>query len=367
MLCVHIQHQLGTFHLDVNFQAETGVTALFGHSGAGKTTLVNAVAGLLSPDHGHISLNGNIWFDTKSAINLPTHHRRVGYVFQDGRLFPHLSVAQNLAFGTRYAAAPLSRTAQDDLIDRLAIRPLLPRRPASLSGGEKQRVALGRALFTAPELLLMDEPLVALDAPRKEEILPYFEQLRDAKGAAIPILYVSHAVDEVARIADNIVLLQDGQIATKGNIFDVLSDPNVVPLLGVREAGAVLRARVLSHAPDGLSTLQTSAGPLELMGVGAQVGAILRLRVLAQDVILTRTRPTGLSSVNILPVTVTSIRSGGGPGAAIALQAGDDRLLARLTLRAVHDLDLSPGVTCYAIVKATSVARGNIGSDPADT
>lgn len=362
MLEVRLKHCLGVFEMDVDFEAGPGITALFGRSGAGKTTLANAVAGLLTPQSGRIVLNGKVLVDTSSGICLPSHKRQLGYVFQNARLFPHLTVAQNLEFGIGYAPAPLSKSARDQLIDLLGIGPLLARRPAALSGGERQRVALGRALFTAPALLLMDEPLAALDTPRKEEILPYIEQLRDTPGGAAPILYVSHAVDEIARLADHILVLQNGRIATQGTVFDVLSDPVVVPLIGVREAGSLITATVTHHAPDGLSTLTTDTGTLELPGVTAAVGTKLRLRVLAQDVILSRTRPEGLSSVNILPVTVVGVRSGDGPGAAVALRAGSDRLLARLTLRAVEELGLEPGTKCHAIVKATTVARGSIGS-----
>lgn len=362
MLEVHLEHQLGDLNLNVNFEAGPGITALFGRSGAGKTTLANAVAGLLTPQNSRIVLNGKVLVDTQDDVHLPPHKRQLGYVFQNARLFPHLTVAQNLNFGISYALTPLAKGPRDELIELLGIAPLLARRPAALSGGERQRVALGRALFTAPALLLMDEPLAALDTPRKEEILPYIERLRDTPGGTVPILYVSHAVDEIARLADRILVLQDGRIATQGTVFDVLSDPVVVPLIGVREAGSIITATVTSHAQDGLSTLATSTGTLELPGVTAAVGTRLRLRVLAQDVILSRTRPEGLSSVNILPVTVTGVRSGEGPGAAVALNAGDDRLLARLTLRAVQDLGLEPGTQCHAIVKATTVARGSIGS-----
>lgn len=362
MLEARLKHRLGVFEMDVTFEAGPGITALFGRSGAGKTTLANAIAGLLTPQSGRIVLNGKVLVDTSSGVTLPPHRRQLGYVFQNARLFPHLTVAQNLEFGIGYASAPLSKSARNQLVDLLGIGPLLARRPAALSGGERQRVALGRALFTAPALLLMDEPLAALDTPRKEEILPYIEQLRDAPGGAVPILYVSHAVDEIARLADRILVLQDGRIATQGTVFDVLSDPVVVPLIGVREAGSLITATVASHAPDGLSTLTTDTGLLELPGVTAAVGTKLRLRVLAQDVILSRTRPEGLSSVNILPVTVIGVRSGDGPGAAVALSAGSDRLLARLTLRAVAELGLEPGTECHAIVKATTVARGSIGS-----
>ena len=209
-------------------------------------------------------------------------------------------------------------------------------------------------------MLLMDEPLASLDTARKEEILPYLESLRDGP-LRLPILYVSHAVDEVARLADRLVLLQDGRVAAAGPLFDVMADPAAVPLLGVREAGAVIAARVEAHAPDGLSTLSLSAGTLELPGVAAPVGATVRLRVLAQDVILSRTRPEGLSSVNVLPVEVTAIHPGDGPGAAIALRAGSDRLLARVTARAVREMGLQVGTACHAILKATTVAPGSIG------
>jgi len=209
-------------------------------------------------------------------------------------------------------------------------------------------------------MLLMDEPLASLDGPRKQEILPYLERLRDGP-LGLPILYVSHAVDEVARLADTLVLIQDGQVRRQGPLFDVMADPAAVPLLGVREAGAVIGATVQSHGDDGISTLAISAGTLELPGVQAEVGARVRLRVMAQDVILSLDRPDGLSSRNVIPVVIQDIHSGDGPGAAIALKAGDDQLLARVTARAVTDLKLHKGMHCYAILKATSVAPGSIG------
>ena len=209
-------------------------------------------------------------------------------------------------------------------------------------------------------MLLMDEPLAALDGPRKDNILPYLERLKSG-AAGLPILYVSHALDEIARLADQLVILSKGKISASGSIFDVLADPTIVPLVGVRQAGAVLQATVMEHGDDGISTLKTNAGTLELPGVAAPVGTLVRLHVLAQDVILSRTRPTGLSSVNILPVTVKSIRTGDVPGAAISLDAAGDQLLARVTARAVQDLDLSQGITCFAVIKATSIAATSIG------
>ncbi|NUH65939.1 molybdenum ABC transporter ATP-binding protein [Sulfitobacter sp. S0837] len=360
MLEVALHHGFTGFDLDLAFDAGAGITALFGRSGAGKTTVIDAVAGLLRPEAGRVVLDGRVLFDSANGIWVPPHRRRLGYVFQDARLFPHLTVEQNLMFGARFAPRRSSGAGFDDVVALLGLDGLLNRAPATLSGGEKQRVALGRALLSHPRMLLMDEPLASLDGPRKQEILPYLERLRDG-DLCLPILYVSHAVDEVARLADRLVLLQDGRLRAQGALFDVMADPAAVPLLGVREAGAVLEADVIAHADDGLSTLAISAGQLELPGVQAPVGARVRLRVLAQDVILSRDRPEGLSSVNILPVRVEAVHPGDGPGAAIALTAGSDRLLARVTARAVLDLGLRPGMDCHAILKATTVAPGSIG------
>ncbi len=356
---VDITHHFGHFAIKAAFTAGSGITALFGRSGAGKTTVINAVAGLLQPDAGHIRLDGEVLSDAKTGVFQPPHARQFGYVFQDARLFPHLSVRDNLTFGARYAKQGHGARF-DDVIALLGLESLLTRAPNSLSGGEKQRVALGRALLSHPRMLLMDEPLASLDGPRKQEILPYLERLRDGP-LNLPILYVSHAVDEVARLADTLVLLQDGGVRAQGPLFDVMSDPAAVPLLGVREAGAVIEAEVAAHAGDGLSTLTLSAGTLELPGVQAPVGARVRLRVLAQDVILSLNRPDRLSSVNILPVRICDIHQGDGPGTALALEAGNDRLLARVTARAVRDMRLSIGTHCYAILKATTVAPGSIG------
>lgn len=359
-LAVALRHGFGGFDLDLDFEAGPGITALFGRSGAGKTTVINAVAGLLRPARGRVVVDGETMLDTERGIWVPPHRRGLGYVFQDARLFPHMDVRQNLSFGGRYAARGRAGPGLEEVAALLGLERLLERRPAALSGGERQRVALGRALLCRPRMLLMDEPLASLDEGRKQDILPYLERLRDGP-LRLPILYVSHALDEVARLADTLVLLQDGRVRARGPMFDVMADPAAVPLLGVREAGAVLEADVLSHAPDGLSRLRIDAGVLELPGVQAEVGARVRLRVLAQDVILSLEKPAGLSSVNILPVRIDQVHPGGGPGAAIALSAGRDRLLARVTARAVADLSLRPGLDCYAILKATTVAPGSIG------
>lgn len=353
-----IHHRFDGFTLDLDITAGAGVTALFGRSGAGKTSVVNAIAGLLRPDTAQIRFGDTMLSDSAKGFHLPPHKRGFGYVFQDARLFPHMNVRKNLNYGARYTSRP-AVISEADVIDLLGLSTLLDRMPASLSGGERQRTALGRALLAQPRMLLMDEPLAALDGPRKQDILPYLEHLKSAVG--IPILYVSHALDEIARLADSMVLLKSGAVAAQGPVFDVMADAAAVPLLGVREAGAVLEATVTGHDDDGLSQLKVAAGMLELPGVAAPIGATVRIRVLAQDVILAREAPTGLSSVNILPVRVTGVHPGGGPGAAITLDAAGQRLLARVTARAVADLDLKPDVDAFAILKATTVAPGSIG------
>jgi molybdate transport system ATP-binding protein len=357
---LRLSHRFAGFALDLELNAGPGITALFGRSGAGKTTVINAVGGLLRPDEGRIVVDGDVVLDTGKGIFVPPHKRRLGTVFQDARLFPHLSVSQNLTFGARYAPSGSTGPTLVDVVRLLGLEDLLARAPATLSGGQKQRVALGRALLSHPRMLLMDEPLASLDGPRKQEILPFLERLRDGP-LGLPILYVSHAVDEIARLADTLVLIQNGSVQAQGPLFDVMSDPAAVPLLGVREAGAVIEADVAAHGDDGISTLRISAGEIELPGVQAPIGARVRLRVLAQDVILSLAKPEGLSSVNVLPVTVEAIHPGDGPGAAIALRAGGDRLLARVTARAVAELGLTEGMACYAILKATTVAPGSIG------
>lgn len=357
-LSVDITQTLGSFRLETTFDAGSGVTAVFGRSGSGKTSIVQAVAGLARPDRGRITLGDRVLFDSENGHWVPPHKRRIGYVFQDGRLFPHLSVAQNLGFGARFSPFRSSVKSESHIIDMLGISHLLDRRPGGLSGGEKSRVALGRALLSSPELLLMDEPLAALDEPRKEEILPYLERLRDEGGP--PVLYVSHSVAEVARLADDLVLLTDGRVAASGPLTQILSDPAAVPLLGVREAGSVLNATVIERSEDGLATLRISGGELCLPGVRAEPGTQVRIRVLAQDIILSDREPEGLSAINVLKTRVQAIHLGEGPGAAISLQAGEDSLLARITSRSVERLGLKRGGTCYAILKATAVPRGSI-------
>ena len=352
MISVDIKKKLGAFQLDVQFDAPSGVTAIFGRSGSGKTSVVNAVAGLSKPDDGRIMVNDVALFDRAAKVDLPTQKRRIGYVFQDARLFPHMTVMRNLSYGGTHDA--------ERVIEVLGLGDLLDRMPGGLSGGERQRVALGRALMCDPQVLLMDEPLAALDAPRKAEILPYIERLRD--DVKIPMLYVSHDVSEVARLATTLVVIEAGQVATYGPVGTVLSRPEAVPLLGVRAAGAVIETKVAGRLlDDGLTELAFSGGRIVLPGILGVLGQTVRIRIPAQDVILANEAPKGLSALNVLPVTITRVEQGRGPGVAVALQAGKDHLLARVTRRSALRMELAEGQNIYAIIKATAVGPEDIG------
>ncbi len=358
MLEIALQHEFGGFALDIAFSAPGGVTALFGASGAGKTTVVNAVAGLMQPDRGRVVAQGEVLLDTAAGLCLPPHRRRVGYVFQDHRLFPHLSVRGNLTYGTRFAPRGATGPGFDQVVEMLGIGALLGRRPGALSGGEKARVAIGRALLSRPRLLLLDEPLAALDAPRREEILPFLERLRDA---GMPVLYVSHSVAEVARLASTLVVLGGGRVLAAGPAAEVLADPALAAQFGAQEAGAVIHARLIAREDDGLAHLETGAGPIWLPDAPGQPGEELRVRIHASDVILSRHRPEGLSALNILPGVVTRIAPDAGGRAWVQVRLGQDSILARITQRSVAALGLAPGVECFAVLKSVAVTRDDLG------
>jgi molybdate transport system ATP-binding protein len=363
-LDVSVRHRLGAFQLDAHFRAPPGVTVLFGRSGAGKTSIVNAVSGLLRPQEGRIAIGPHLLLDTAAGIAVPRHRRRVGAVFQDGRLFPHLSVRQNLRFGTWFAPKSAARPDFAHVVDLLGIGHLLERRPGNLSGGEKQRVAIGRALLAAPRVLLMDEPLASLDEARKAEVLPYLERLRDE--TRIPVLYVTHSVPEVARLATTVVVLKEGRVARTGPPEAVLSDPAAFPTLGRQEAGAVLPATVRGPAGDGLVAIAAGGGTLLLPAFDAPPGTALRVRIRARDVILATERPEAISTLNILPGIVEEIGPDDGPIVDLSVRCGPDRLLARITRRSLATLGLAPGRPCYAILKSVAIGRRDVGPSPAD-
>ncbi|MFC3060642.1 molybdenum ABC transporter ATP-binding protein [Paenirhodobacter populi] len=355
MLEVSLRHDFGSFSVDVDFTAPKGVTALFGASGAGKTTVVNAVAGLFRPAQGRITAEGVTLFDTDKHINLPPRKRRVGYVFQEPRLFPHMSVRSNLLYGARFAPRDATGPDFDAVIGMLGIGALLDRRPGALSGGEKSRVSLGRALLSKPRMLLMDEPLAALDAPRREEILPFLESLRDA---GMPVLLVSHSIAEVARLASTVVLLSKGRVIASGPTGEILSDPALAPRFGAGEAGAIITAHTAGRDADGLIRLETAGGPVWV--TDAPEAAHLRLRIQASDVILSREAPAGLSALNVLTGTIRRIEEEADGRAFVQIAIGDEAILSRVTLRSVRALGLAPGVACHAIVKSVAVSRDDL-------
>lgn len=363
MLSVDVQLAFAGFTLTVRQDfAPQGLTAIFGPSGSGKSTLLRVIAGLETRAAGRVALAGEVWQEGRHLT--PPERRGVGYVFQDTRLFEHLTVQGNLAFARRRARG-LGGPGLDEVVQALDLGPVLGRRTAALSGGEKQRVAIGRALLTAPKILLLDEPLAALDEARKAEILPYLERLRDVGG--VPMLYVSHSVAEVQRLAQQVVVLQAGQVLRAGPASAVLFDPIALRAMGLREAGATIAARITAQEADGLTRLETSAGPLLLPRLDAAPGTWVRVRIMAHEVILARAAPQGLSALNILPGTVIDVKPGDGPGAFVQVRLGRDTILARVTRRSVAALGLAPGVGCFAILKSMAVARDQVGAsvDPA--
>jgi molybdate transport system ATP-binding protein len=357
---VDVEHRLGAFELGIHFCSGPGLTALFGRSGAGKTSVVNMIAGLVHPRQGRIVVDGSVLIDTERGVRVPAHRRRVGYVFQEDRLFPHLTVRQNLLFGRWFAPFSTPAARLDDVVDLLGITALLERRPGRLSGGEKQRVAIGRALLSGPRLLLMDEPLASLDAQRKEEVLPYIERLRDQ--ATVPIVYVSHAVAEVTRLASTLVLISDGRVRAVGPLQELMGRADLYPIAGRFEAGAVLAARVGTHdARWGLTELVGAFGKLTVPRLPTPLGVPLRVRIRARDVILAANPPTSISALNVLCGRVEAIVPIEGAALEVQVRLGEDRLLARVTRRSGATLGLAPGREVFAVIKTVAIDRRSLG------
>ncbi|MFC7400382.1 molybdenum ABC transporter ATP-binding protein [Chelatococcus sp. GCM10030263] len=354
-IAVDVAHAFGRFRLTARFEGEGGVTALFGRSGSGKTSLVNIIAGLLRPEHGRVVVDGVTLVDTKRRIFVPPHRRRLGYVFQEARLFPHLTVRQNLLYG-RFFTPAAERPAIAPVIEMLGIGHLLDRRPAGLSGGEKQRVAIGRALLAGPRLLLMDEPLASLDEARKGEILPYIERLRDEMR--LPIVYVSHSLTEVARLATTLVVMNNGQVEAAGPTADVMQRLDLAPVADPDDAGAVIETSVVAHdIAFALTRLASPAGDLLVPQVALPLGAPLRVHIRARDVMLSTRPPEGLSALNVIRGTIAEIGPAGGASVEIRLDCNGIALLARLTRRSVETLALVPGASLFAVIKAVSFDR----------
>jgi molybdate transport system ATP-binding protein len=356
MLRLQIKKQRGEFTLDVNITAPTpGVVALFGRSGCGKSTLVNLMSGLLAPDSGRFELNNEVLFDHERRLSLPVESRRIGYVFQDARLFPHYTVLGNLQYGLQRTRG-MQVIGQDETIALLGLESLLTRRPHELSGGEKQRVALGRALLSQPRLLLLDEPLASLDVARREEVLPYLEKLRDR--LAIPMVYVSHQFDEVLRLATHVVVMDKGRVAVDGDINAVSLSPVLRSIVGTEAVGAVLDGKVLAvDKQNALADVAVGNGVLRIHA-DAQVGSGVRVQMLARDIILATSKPEGLSVRNVLQGTVAKIERDDDHSDLVYVDIGAATVMARITRVATAALGLASGSTVFVLVKAVSM-RGH--------
>ncbi len=336
---IRVRHELakGAFALDVDVDVpDTGVTGIFGESGSGKTTLLRCIAGLERSAH-----------DT----GLPPHRRNVGYVFQRPSLFPHLDVRANIDYGARRSAA--SRIDTDQVIDILGIGELLDRRPSTLSGGQAQRVAIAAALLRSPDLVLMDEPLASLDRARKDELLPYFDRLR--QELSVPVIYVSHDIDEISRLCDHLVVLDDGKVVASGGLFDLLAFADV-PQLGGNNAGVVLWAKPVD-AEDGLTRFDFGDGDIWVPGDFTGKSVALRLRIAANDVSICRERPEETTILNVLRATVEHVREDDHATVIVRLGLGNQNLLARITRRSVKRLALKEGDRVFAQVKSVTVRR----------
>lgn len=358
---VNIRKTLGALTIDAWFESTSGVTALFGKSGAGKTSIVQMLAGLMTPDNGRIDIDGTPVFDSETGLNMAPEHRQVGYVFQDARLFPHMNVRRNLEYGRRRNRSRNGNRNRngagfDDVVDVLAIAPLLDRQPHLLSGGEKQRIALGRALLSAPRLLLMDEPLAALDAERKWEVLPFIDRIQRDFGT--PVVYVSHSIEEILQIADTMVLIANGGVSAAGPVEDVLNRPDLLRAAGDGNAGSVITVRVTEIDPSyGIATLAFAGGEFRVTAPDLTIGETLRIRVRARDVTLATEHPQNVSVLNVFEGTVGTISSAHGPQVDVSVDVGGAVIWSQITRKSLDDLTLQPGVKVFAMVKAVAIDR----------
>ena len=360
MLEVGVVKHFSKFDLQVEFSASDGITALFGRSGAGKTTIANMIAGLVRPDLGIIKIQGRTLFDHRQGVMQPPEQRRVGYVFQDARLFPHKNVRENLLYGRQLRRKFTDAIDYDDVIGLLGIEPLLTRAVNQLSGGERQRVAIGRALLSRPEILIMDEPLAALDGGRRAEIIPYIERLRDR--FELPILYISHSIQEVTRLADTLVLLDAGAVVAAGSPRELLTRLDLRPITGRYQAGALVIGRVdeqLTHA--GLTRVRFGANSLLLPLIDQPIGTELRLRVLARDVAIALEPVHRVSIQNQVPARIASMTIEDGPFAELRLDVGGTFLLARITAHSARQLRLRERMEVTALIKSIAIERSGAG------
>lgn len=348
------QLNYGDFQLDVDLQLPgTGVSVLFGHSGSGKTTLLRCIAGLQRAPSGLLNINGKLWQDSQQNLFLPTHQRPLGYVFQEANLFPHLTVAGNLQFGLKRVAKTTTAADLNHLLELLGIEHLLDRMPDRLSGGERQRVAIARALALNPEILMMDEPLAALDFKRKQEILPYLSRLN--RELKIPVLYVTHSQQEVAQLADHLVVLADGKIQASGSVAETLSRIDM-PLAQEREASSVWQATIEAHEPEyHLTRVAFAGGILNIPSINAAIGTPLRIQIYARDVSIALEAPTATSILNVLPASITDIIDADGGQTVVKLLIAQQPILAHITRKSALFLGIKIGMPVYVQIKGTSI------------
>jgi len=358
MLKVKVAKRRDGFALDAQFEAPTpGVVALFGRSGCGKTTTINIIAGLLAADEARVELDGHVLSDTATGISVPPEERLIGYVFQDDRLFPHMSVLRNLRYGLKRTRAPQQTIGFDQIVQLLGLERLLQRQPYQLSGGERQRVSLGRALLSQPGMLLLDEPLAALDAARREEVLPYLERLRD--NLSIPMVYVSHQFDEVLQLATHVVLMDAGRVVAQGSLSEVSLLPQLRAIVGPDSVGAVVDGVVTTVDQScGMAELRVGSGSLNVSVNRVSVGDQVRVQLLARDIILGTEEPRGLSVRNQLRGVVASVVDDEDDARLVTVDVGGINVLSRVTRGAVEALGLKGGMSVWVLVKAVST-RGH--------
>ncbi|HTT03433.1 MAG TPA: molybdenum ABC transporter ATP-binding protein [Steroidobacteraceae bacterium] len=358
MIDIRLRKRRGEFALDVAFHlAGPGVVALFGRSGCGKTTIIDLIAGLLAPDDGSVHLDEAVLYDARRAINVAAERRRIGYVFQDSRLFPHMNVLRNLRYGEERTPGE-QHVGFDEVIALLGLTHLLRRRPHELSGGERQRVALGRALLSHPRLLLLDEPLASLDLARREELLPYLERLRDR--LSIPIVYVSHQFEEVLRLATHVVLLQGGAVVAQGDVVSVSLTPELRAIVGSEALGAVLEGDIEAvDATSGLARLRVGRGTLNVQADGLAVGRRLRVQLLARDLILAVQPPRGLSVRNCLEGKILRMTPEEAGAELVEIDVGGATVMAKVTANASTELALAVGRHVWVLVKSVAL-RGHV-------
>ncbi|KNH12187.1 molybdenum ABC transporter ATP-binding protein ModC [Vibrio cyclitrophicus] len=361
-LVLQYQQQLGETFFDIDLELpSSGITAIFGRSGAGKTSLINAISGLKQPDKGLISVSGTTLFDSKNGVNLPTHQRNVGYVFQESRLFPHMKVTANLKYGMKRS----DQAHFDQIVSLLSLGLLLDRYPARLSGGEKQRVAIGRALLSKPSILLMDEPLASLDLPRKREVMPFLENLSET--VQIPIIYVTHSLNEILRLANHLVIIEQGKVISSGVTEEVWASRAMQPWQSFSEQSSLFEATLAEHNDDyALSRLMLGKSTsLWVQKVSSEIGASVRLQVRANDVSIALEQPQRTSIRNILPVTIRSVETHqqGSNKQSVAVELELEPgcyLWATITLWALDELNLEIGQQVYAQIKGVSVTQRDI-------